>query len=95
MHFARAEYLNLLWALPALALLLADEGKVEWAVELYALALRHPLVAQSHWYQDLFKLPITEAAAALPPGSVRAVEERGRARDVLTTLSELLAELGE
>jgi hypothetical protein len=82
-------------ALPAIALLLADQGEVERAVELYALALRHPLVARSRWYHDLFELPITEAAAALPPGSVQAAEERGCSRDVKATLSELLAALGE
>jgi tetratricopeptide (TPR) repeat protein len=82
-------------ALPAIALLLTDQGEVEWAVELYALASRYPYVARSCWYQDVFELPIAEAAAALPPGSVKAAEERGRTRDVMATLSELLAELGE
>jgi hypothetical protein len=81
--------------LPAIALLLAEEGEVEWAVELYALALHYPFVARSRWYEDLFGLPISEAAAALPPGSVKAAEDRGRSRDVLATFSELLAALGE
>jgi hypothetical protein len=82
-------------ALPAIALWLTDEGETERAVALYALARRYPFVARSRWYQDLFERPLAEAAAALPPGSVQAAEERGRARGVLATLSELLAELGE
>lgn len=81
--------------MPAIALLLADQGEVERAVELYALASRYPIVARSRWYQDLFERPITEAAAALPTGSVTAAEERGRPRDVMSTLFELLAELGD
>ncbi len=81
--------------LPAIALLLADQGEVGWAVELYALASRYPYLGRSRWYQDLFELSITKAAAALPPGSVKAAEERGRSRDVMATLSELLTELGE
>jgi predicted ATPase/DNA-binding SARP family transcriptional activator len=82
-------------SLPAIALLLAGQGEAEWAVELYALASRYPYVARSRWYQDLFGLPITEAAASLPPGSVKAAEERGRSRDMMATLTELLAELDE
>jgi tetratricopeptide (TPR) repeat protein len=77
------------------ALWLADQGEVERAVELYALASRYPYVARSRWCQDFFERPITEAAASLPPASVKAAEERGRSRDMMATLSELLAELGE
>jgi predicted ATPase/DNA-binding SARP family transcriptional activator len=83
------------FTLTVVALWLADLGEVLKAVELYALASRYPYVARSRWYQDLFERPITEAASTLPPGLVKAAEERGRSRDMMATLSQLLAELGE
>jgi tetratricopeptide (TPR) repeat protein len=82
-------------ALTAMALLLADQGEGERAVELYALASRYPFVARSRWFQDLFGRPIASAAAALPPDVIEAAEERGGSGDMVATLSELLAELGE
>jgi hypothetical protein len=33
-----------------IALLLTDQGEQERAVELYALALRYPVVANSRWF---------------------------------------------
>ena len=43
----------LLFALPAIALLQADQGEPERAVELYALASRYPQVANSRWFEDV------------------------------------------
>jgi predicted ATPase/DNA-binding SARP family transcriptional activator len=82
------------FTLTVVALWLADLGEVLKAVELYALASRYPHVARSRWFQDLFERPITEAASTLPPGLVKAAEERGRSRDMMATVSQLLAELG-
>jgi predicted ATPase/DNA-binding SARP family transcriptional activator len=80
-------------ALPVTALLLADQGKPERAVELYALASRHPHVANSRWFEDVAGRHITAAAETLPPDAVAAAQERGRARDLEATVQELLAEL--
>jgi len=80
-------------ALPAIALLLADRGEVERAVELYALASRYPRVANSRWFEDVAGNHIA-AAATLPPKVVAAAQARGRARDLDATVAELLAELG-
>ena len=44
-------FLPPLFAIPATALLLADRGEKERAVELYALALRYPFVANSRWHE--------------------------------------------
>jgi DNA-binding SARP family transcriptional activator/predicted ATPase len=85
--------LPLLWALPAAALLLAGQGENERAVELYALASRYPLVAQSRWFADVVGNTLTEVAAALPAERVAVLEERGRARDLEATIAELLSEL--
>ena len=40
------------------------------AVELYALASRHPLVAKSRWFADVVGEQIAAAAATLPPERV-------------------------
>jgi tetratricopeptide (TPR) repeat protein len=85
----------LMYVLPGLALLLADEGQTERAVELYALASRHPLVANSRWFEDVAGRHIAAAAAALPPDVVTAAQERGRTRDLDATVADLLAEWEE
>jgi len=83
----------LLWALPAMALLLAAEGESERAVELYALASRYPFVAQSRWFEDVVGQQIAAAAATLPPEQVAIAEKSGRTRDLEATTVELLTEL--
>jgi tetratricopeptide (TPR) repeat protein len=88
-------YLNAaLQSLPAMALLLADGGEVEQAVELYALVSRFPYAVHSRWFEDVAGREITAAAEALPPEVVAAAQERGRARDLWATVEELLDELG-
>jgi tetratricopeptide (TPR) repeat protein len=85
--------LPLLWALPAMALLLVGEGEHERAVELYALACRYLLVAQSRWFADVVGEQIAAAAATLPPDRVAIAEKGGRTRDLEATAAELLTEL--
>ena len=80
------------YALPVAALLQADEGQVERAVELYALVSQSPLVANSRWFDDVAGKHIAAAAEGLPPGGVAAAQERGRARDLWETARELRAE---
>jgi tetratricopeptide (TPR) repeat protein len=84
----------LMQALPATALLLADGGEQERAVELYALASRYPFVGKSRWFEDVAGKHIAAVAATLPPQVVATAQERGRARDMKATVAELLAELG-
>jgi len=82
-------------ALSAGALLVCDAGEVERAIELYALATRHPFAAHSPWFEDVCGRQIAAAAEALPLEDVAAAKERGRARDVSATLRQLLAEFEE
>lgn len=82
-------------AVSGIALMLADEGEVERATELYALALRHPFVANSRWFEDVIGRQIESAASSLPPEVIRKARERGQARDLEATLAELLEELKE
>ena len=72
-----------------------EAGKVERAVELYALASRYPMVENSRWFEDIAGRHIAAAAATLTPKVVEAAQERGRARDMDAIVAELLAELGE
>jgi tetratricopeptide (TPR) repeat protein len=85
----------LITSLPALALLLADEGDAARAVELYALASRYPYVANSRWFEDVAGKHIAAVAATLPPDVVAAAQEHGRARDLWETAEELLEELAD
>ena len=79
-------------ALPALAMLLADHGEPERAVELYALAFRYPVVSNSRWFEDVSGKHIAAVAATLPAQLVAAAQERGRDRDLQTTIAQLLNE---
>jgi tetratricopeptide (TPR) repeat protein len=79
-------------ALPASALLLCELGEAERAVELYALALCFPFVANSRLWEDIAGQPISAVASSLPPDVVARAQARGRARDLWTTMEELLAE---
>jgi tetratricopeptide (TPR) repeat protein len=82
-----------MYVLPAVAMLLAEQGKTEQAVELYALTSRYRLVANSRWFEDVFGRHIAAVAATLPPEVVAAAQERGKARDLEATVEELLVEL--
>jgi hypothetical protein len=86
-------FFPLMYGLPAAALLLADQGEVERAVELYALASRYLPVANSRWFEDVTGRHIAAVAATLPPEVVAAAQERGRARDLDAAVAELLKEL--
>jgi hypothetical protein len=88
------DWMPLVSALAAAALLLADEGEAEQAVELYALASCYDYVANSKWFEDVAGAHIAAVAETLPPEVVTAAQERGRARDLWETAQELLEELG-
>ena len=88
------QFIERIVALAGSALLLADEGEAERAIELYALASRYPFVANSRWFEDVVGRQIAAVAATLPPHLVAAARERGQARDLDATVAELLIELG-
>ncbi|MGC9349289.1 MAG: hypothetical protein ACP5JG_14200, partial [Anaerolineae bacterium] len=83
----------LVLALPAIALLQADEGEVEQAVELYELARRYPFVANSRWFEDVVERHITAVTASLPPDVSATAQGRARERDLQATAAALLTEL--
>ena len=57
------------------------------------MASRYGYVANSCWFEDVAGRDIAAVAASLPPGVVAAAQARGRARDLETTIAELLEEL--
>jgi predicted ATPase len=83
----------LLWALPVAALLLADRGQRERAVELFALASRYPLVANSRWFEDVAGRHLAATAETLPAAVAAEAAERGQACDIHATVAGLLTEL--
>ena len=86
-------FIALQYALPAAALLLADRGETERAVEVYALAARHPFVANSHWFEAVAGRQMADAAAGLPPDVVEAAQAPGQALDLWQTAAGLAEEL--
>jgi predicted ATPase/DNA-binding SARP family transcriptional activator len=82
------------FSIALVALLLANQGEAERAVELYALASRHPYVGNSRYQEDTVGRHIAAAAATLPPEVAAGAQARGRARDLEATVAELLVELG-
>ena len=88
------QFIELVVALAGIALLLADEGEAERAVELYALASRYPFVANSHWFEDVIGRQIADVAATLPPQVAAETRERARGWELEATARELSAEFG-
>ncbi len=84
---------SLMHILLGVALVLADKGPRDRAVEVYALASRYPYVANSRWFEDVAGKHIAAVAATLPPDVVAAAQERGRAQDLWVAAEELLTEL--
>lgn len=80
-----------LLTLVGLAALVAADGEKELALELLAVVLHHPQSLQ--WARDQAAPLVARLEADLAPEVVAAAEPRGRARDLDTTVAELLDEL--
>jgi tetratricopeptide (TPR) repeat protein len=70
-------------ALSVLAVMLAESGKHEEAVEVYATATAHPCAANSCWWEAMFGRRLTALTASLPPETIAAAQARGRARSLV------------
>jgi predicted ATPase len=85
-----------LWiAIPVLAIILADKGDAERAIEFYELVSRYPLIEIGQFYREVFRKTIYEAASTLPEEIIAEAEARGRSRDLHDTITEIIAELEE
>jgi predicted ATPase len=88
-------YLTLTHALPGIALLFADQGDTERAVELYALVSTQGIVANSKWFDDIAGDEIAALAEKLTSEVAEESKARGRELDLWGTSQELLVELEE
>jgi predicted ATPase/DNA-binding SARP family transcriptional activator len=86
-------FMPVMYGLPVAALLLADQGAVERAVEVYACASRYGFVANSRWFEDVAGQQLRTMAASLPTEAVESAEEQGRSQDWDVMAAELLSEL--
>jgi predicted ATPase/DNA-binding SARP family transcriptional activator len=86
-------FLPAVYVLPGVALFLAVAGAVERAVEVWALAKRHPFVANSKWFEDVAGRELEALSTSLPLASAEAARERSRALDLWETAEALLGEL--
>jgi len=84
---------SFLLLLVSISRVLMSEGESERALELLALVIQHP--ASWQLAKDKATPLITQLETELPPDIVAAVRECGRARDLDSTIAELLGELGE
>ncbi|HMN31059.1 MAG TPA: hypothetical protein PKE45_23090, partial [Caldilineaceae bacterium] len=80
-------------ALPACVLLMAVLGKAVRASELYALAMRYPIIATTQFVTDVVGPQMAQIVRSLPSEIRTAAEERGRSLDLAATVAELIAEL--
>lgn len=88
-------FVPLLFSFSLAALLLADQGDGEEAIELYALMSRYPYAGNSQYQEDVTGKRVAAIASTLPSETVTAAQERGRARDLDATAAGLLAEVGK
>jgi tetratricopeptide (TPR) repeat protein len=79
----------------AAAVCLAGEGQAERAVELYSLATRYPYVGNSRFREDVAGKHIVALVGSLSPETIAAAQARGRARELRSTLAELVDEFGQ
>jgi len=92
--FARdRHYLWCSACLALLSLLLADRGEGEEALEIYSLATRYPIIANSIWYADLYGKYIDEAAARLAVDVQEAAKARARGQDFWRSVTRLAASI--
>lgn len=82
----------LIHMLLSIALIFAEQGAPERALELYSLAKRHPMVGNNQAVTTFFGQRLDAAAAALSPEEAQSAQARGRERDPWATAHELLAE---
>jgi predicted ATPase/transcriptional regulator with XRE-family HTH domain len=86
-------FLPLLLALPVIALMLAEQGHTQRAVELYALVWRHPVIANAQNFVDSFGQSLDAVAATLPPEVEAIAQARGQTLDLWETAAALEVEL--
>jgi ATP/maltotriose-dependent transcriptional regulator MalT len=85
--------LPLIYCIPAAALITADNGQSERAIELYSLAKQFGHIANSGWFDEIACRELDSVLASLPPDVASAADARGRELDVWETADQLLMDL--
>ena len=75
--------------LAVIALLLAEKGDIQRALELYGQALRQPNLANSRWFADLYGREIEKAASHLTTGEQAEAKRAGQAMDLSRIIETL------
>ena len=89
----RSDYLSTLDSLATIAVLLADEGDIARAIELYGI-VRRALVRKNHRFlADVVGSVIIDAAGSLPPAEVEAIRSNAQSLNLWTEARILLDEL--
>ena len=88
-------WLTAIRSLPLAALYSLSRGRIETAIELYALASCTQYVANSPWFEDVAGRHVAAAAGSLPLGVVLSAQQRGQNRDMWQTVEDLLEALLE
>jgi predicted ATPase len=88
----RMQY-SVLTALHGVALILADKGEKERAVEIYALTSRYPIVEKSPMTRAVVGRHLAVVAESLSPDTVEAALARGRELDLWETATAISARL--
>jgi predicted ATPase len=83
-------FTSITFALAGAALMLADQGQHERAVEVYAQLSQLPVVANSKLRWDLAGAQMAAVAASLPPEVVSAIYARATIADLWATAAGLL-----
>ena len=86
-------FMPAMYALPVAALLLADNGAADRAVEAYACACRYGVVADSRWFEEMVGQQIRATTALLPMEAAQAARAQGQAQDWAAMAALVLAEL--
>jgi predicted ATPase/DNA-binding SARP family transcriptional activator len=79
--------------LSLLALMFAEGGDLEQAVELYATVTTHPVAENSMWFMDIFGKRITALTASLPAEVICAARARGASREYFEVGQQYLDKL--
>lgn len=83
----------IIYCLPAAALLAADKGHSERAVELYGLAQQFGHITNSRWFEAIACRELEGVMASMPLEAASDAVARGRGMDLWATAEEVLREL--
>ncbi|MCO5200038.1 MAG: tetratricopeptide repeat protein, partial [Anaerolineae bacterium] len=76
-------------ALSVAALALAEAGDVAGALELWRLAQRYPIIANSKWFADVMGEDVANWTAALSPERVAAMRESAKSQPLWATVERI------